>query len=127
MRWLWAVPAVLCGAALGLAGLAVHRHAVWIAGWPLPWGAVLGVAAPTAVGLGLRRRTPALLGFLLGWLLLVTAALSDGPGGDFVLLSDPLGWGFLAASVLLIAVVLAVGATSRGRAASRGGARRTPA
>jgi len=113
MRWWWALPGVLLGAGVGLAGLVVHRHALWVAGWPVPWGALLGVAAPTVIGLGLRRRTPLLLGYLLGWFLLVMVALATGPGGDFMLLSDVLGWGFLAASLLLMGVVLVAGARAR--------------
>ena len=113
MRWWWALPAVLLGAGVGLAGLVVHRHAFWLAGWPVPWGALLGVAAPTVIGLGLRRRTPLLLGYLFGWFLLVMVALATGPGGDFMLLSDMLGWGFLAASLLLMGIVLVAGARAR--------------
>lgn len=113
MRWWWALSAVLLGAGVGLAGLVVHRHAFWVAGWPVPWGALLGVAAPTVIGLGLRRRTPLLLGYLLGWFLLVMLALATGPGGDFMLLSDVLGWGFLTASVVLMGVVLVAGARAR--------------
>jgi hypothetical protein len=115
MRWLWALPAVLLGGLLGVAALAVHRHAVWVGGWPLPWGVLLAVAAPAAVGVVLRRRPAALLGFLLGWLVLVLAALGDGPGGDFLLLSDVLGWGFLGASLVLIAAVLLLGAAATHR------------
>jgi hypothetical protein len=113
MRWWWALPAVLLGAGVGLAGLVVHRHAFWAAGWPVPWGALLGVAAPAVIGLGLRRRTPLLLGYLFGWFLLVMVALATGPGGDFMLLSDMLGWGFLAASLVLMGIVLVAGARAR--------------
>jgi hypothetical protein len=113
VRWWWVLPAVPLGAAVGLAGLVVHRHALWVGGWPLPWGAALAVAAPAAVGIGLRGRPSALVGYLLGWLSAVTAALGEGPGGDFVLLSDVLGWGFLGVTLPVIAAVLAVGAASR--------------
>ena len=117
MRWWWAPPGVLVGALVGVAALAVQRHAVWLGGWPLPWGALLSVAAPTAVGLALRARPAQLHGFLFGWLLMVLGALGDGPGGDFLLMSDVLGWGFLGGSLLLITVVLLLGAaaTHRGR------------
>jgi hypothetical protein len=125
MRWWWALPAVLLGAGIGLTGLVVHRHAFWVAGWPVPWGALLGVAAPTVIGLGLRRRTPLLLGYLLGWFLLVMVALATGPGGDFMLLSDMLGWGFLAASLALMGVVLVAGARARRDADSPAASSRT--
>lgn len=115
MRWLWALPAVLGGGLVGVAALAVHRHALWVGGWPVPWGVLLAVAAPTAVGLALRPRPAALLGFLLGWLLPVLGALGDGPGGDFLLMSDVLGWGFLGASLVLITVVLLLGAAATHR------------
>ncbi|MGH3317653.1 MAG: hypothetical protein ACRDO0_16055 [Nocardioidaceae bacterium] len=130
MRWWWALPAVLLGAGVGLAGLVVHRHAFWVANWPVPWGALLGVAAPTVIGLGLRRRTPLLLGYLFGWFLLVTVALATGPGGDFMLMSDVLGWGFLSASLVLMAVVLIAGARARrdaDRSTERSRAQRTAA
>jgi hypothetical protein len=113
MRWWWALPAVLLGAGVGLAGLVVHRNALWLGGWPLPWGALLGVGAFTVIGFGLRRRAPLLLGYLLGWMLLVLGALATGPGGDFMLLSDMLGWGFLTASLFLAGVVLVAGARAR--------------
>lgn len=96
-----------------MAALVVHRHAVWVEGWPIPWGALLAVAAPVAVGLGLRGEPPALLGFLLGWVAVVLAALGDGPGGDFLLLSDVLGWGFFAAAAIATAVVLGLGLRPR--------------
>lgn len=115
MRWLLVPLSALLGVAVGLTALAVHRDAVWVGAWPLPWGAVLAVAAPTALGLVLRRRPPVLLAFLLGWLATVLGALASGPGGDFLLMSDALGWSYLVGSVLLIAVMLAVG----GRATRR--------
>jgi hypothetical protein len=113
MRWVWLFPSILLGGCVGVSAVAVHREAVWVGGSPLPWGAVLAVAAPTAVGLALRRHTAVLLGFLLGWLFTVLGALAEGPGGDFLLLSDPIGWGFLAASVLMVVLVLAAGAAAR--------------
>jgi hypothetical protein len=122
VRWWWVPPAVVLGAAVGLTGLVVHRHALWLEGWPLPWGLALAVAAPAAVGVGLRGRQPAQLGYLLGWLSVLTVALEEGPGGDFVLLSDVLGWGFLGVTMPVIAVVLGVGAVPRRR--SREGAAR---
>lgn len=106
MRWLWALPALTLGAGVALAGVLVHRHAVWVDGWPLPWGGLLAVAAATALALRLLGHAPALMGFVVGWVLVLTWALSDGPGGDFVLLSDVLGWGFLGVSVVLAAAVL---------------------
>jgi hypothetical protein len=113
MRWWWALPAALLGAGVGLAGLVVHRDALWFAGWPLPWGALLAVAAPTVVGIRLRRRAPLLLGYLAGWFALVMVALVTGPGGDFMLLSDVLGWGFLVTSLALMGFVLVMGARAR--------------
>ena len=117
MRWWWAPPAALLGGVVGLVGLVVHRHALWLpGGWPLPWGLGLAVAAPVALGLALRGRNPALLGFLLGWAVPVLFALGDGPGGDFWLMSDVLGWGYLAATVLAIAVALVAGTAAAGHA-----------
>ncbi|MDQ4007092.1 MAG: hypothetical protein M3211_03210 [Actinomycetota bacterium] len=113
MRGWWALPAALLGGVVGLVALVVHRHAVWLpGGWPVPWGVALAVATPTAVAVAMRGRNPALLGFLLGWALPVLVALGDGPGGDFLLMSDVLGWGYLVSTVLAIAVVLVVATAS---------------
>jgi hypothetical protein len=65
------------------------------------------------VGLRLRRRAPLLLGYLAGWFALVMVALVTGPGGDFMLLSDVLGWGFLVTSLALMGFVLVMGARAR--------------
>ena len=116
MRWLWAIPAVLFGGLVGLEALVVHRDAVWVGAVPLPWGALLGIAAPTAVGIALRGRPPLLIGFLVGWLLVLWRALGGGAGGDFVLMNDVVGWGFLGANLLVFGVVMfAVGASQRSR------------
>jgi hypothetical protein len=117
MRWLWAIPAVLFGGLVGLEALVVHRDAVWVGAVPLPWGALLAIAAPTAVGIALRNEPALLLGFLAGWLLILMRALGGGAGGDFVLMNDVVGWGFLGANLLVFGVVMfAVGATRRTRA-----------
>jgi hypothetical protein len=116
VRWVLLLPGLALGGLVGVSALAVHREALWTGGGPLPWGGLLAVAAPTALGLALRRRTPVLLGFLLGWLAMVLGALVEGPGGDFLLMSDVLGWGFLGASVVMIGVLLAVGAAAYRRA-----------
>jgi len=116
MRWFWAIPAVLFGGLVGLEALVVHRDALWVGAVPLPWGALLAVAAPTAVGIVLRDRPPLLLGFLAGWLLVLWRALGGGAGGDFVLMNDVVGWGFLGANLVIFGVVMfAVGATRRTR------------
>jgi hypothetical protein len=60
----------------------------------------------------LRRLPAVLLGFLLGWLAPVLGALGGGPGGDFLLMSDVLGWGFLGASLLMVAGGLMFGAAA---------------
>ncbi len=93
---------------------------------------VLGAALSTVAGIGLFRfpdqlsrmhagTKPQVLG-----LLLVLVALATGPGGDFMLLSDLLGWGFLVTSLLLMGVVLVAGARAR-RPAERSGAERPAA
>lgn len=116
MRWLWAIPAVLLGGLVGMEALVVHRDAVWVGAFPLPWGALLALAAPTAIGIALRDRPPLLLGFLVGWLLVLWRSLGGGPGGDFVLMNDVLGWGFLGANLVIFGVVMfTVGATRRTR------------
>jgi hypothetical protein len=113
MRWWWAVPAALLGGVVGVAALAVHRHAVWFDGLPLPWGLALAVAAPAAAVVCVRAWQPVQLGFLLGWLMTVLAALTTGPGGDFLLMSDVLGWGFLGASLVIGLMLFLVAAIRR--------------
>jgi hypothetical protein len=116
MRWLWAIPGVLVGGLVGLEALVVHRDALWLGAVPLPWGALLAIATAAAIGVALRGRPPLLLGFLAGWLLVLWRALGGGAGGDFVLMNDVVGWGFLGANLLLFGVVMfVVGATRRSR------------
>jgi hypothetical protein len=116
MRWLWAIPAALFGGLVGLDALVVHRDAVWVGAVPLPWGALLAVAALVAIGIMLRDWPPLLLGFMAGWLLVLWRALDGGPGGDFVLMNDVVGWSFLGANLLVFGVVMfAAGATRRTR------------
>jgi hypothetical protein len=120
MRWLLAIAALLLGGLVGLAALVVHRDAVWVGAVPLPWGAVLAVATPTAIGIALRRRPALLLGFLGGWLLIIWAAIGGGPGGDFLLMNDVLGWGFLGANLLIFGIVMFAAGAAR-RADARAG------
>lgn len=119
LRLLWTLPAALLGAALSLLGMVVHRQATWLDDFPLPWGVLLAVAAPAAVALVLRGCAPAFVGFLLGWLVALTLAVAGGPGGDYFLMADVLGWSYLGADFVVIGLVAGMGAASNRRRLER--------
>lgn len=84
---------LLTGAVTGLATVAVHQ--VW-------WGMLLAVAGTLLALRALAPGWPTRLPFALGWAGLVGWVAPTRPEGDFVLSSDPGGYGVL----LLAAVVL---------------------
>ena len=89
--------------AIGIAGVVVALLACWVSRgvWrpgslALPWGGALGIAG-SASGVWLARAWTSAAGFATaaGWLLGIAYVLPGGPGGDFVLVNDWLGNGFL--------------------------------
>ncbi|MDQ3627786.1 MAG: hypothetical protein M3419_03055 [Actinomycetota bacterium] len=110
------------GAAAGFAtavcGLVTYRH-VWRDGpVPLPWGLVLALATVVVVvrAAALVGGSPGGLGVAAGWFSATLWLQSPGPGGDFLLVSDALGYGFLYAGMLLVAGAVVTGSrTGRNR------------
>ncbi len=108
------------GAAVGFAtavcGLLVYRH-VWRDGpVPVPWGLVLALSTLVVVvrAAALVGGPAAVLGAAAGWFGAVLWLQSPGPGGDFLLVSDALGYGFLYAGTLLVLLAGVLG-TRTGR------------
>jgi len=109
------------GLAVGLAtavcGLVTYRH-VWRDGpVPLPWGLVLALVTVAVVvrAAGLVAGPPALVGVAGGWFGAVLWLQTPGPGGDFLLVSDALGYGYLYAGMLLVVLAVVAGLVSAGR------------
>lgn len=110
------VAAVLAGSGTAVCGLVIHRH-VWRDGpVPVPWGLLLALATAVLVvrAVALVTGPPAGLGAAAGWFGTVLWLQTPGPGGDFLLVSDALGYCFLYAGMLLVAVT-AVTTTRTGR------------
>ena len=97
--------ALLLGAAVALAAVAVHRSA----GAGLPWGLLLALAATFATAWWLRgSRWPRLaVSYAAGWLALFAVVVVGRPEGDYALASDLLGYTLMGASLLLVLVALA--------------------
>jgi hypothetical protein len=119
MRPLRHAAAVLLGAAVALACVAVHRSTLG----RLPLGLVLAVATTLMVARALRSssapRTAA--SYSLGWLLLLGLVLAGRPEGDYALASDLDGYALIVTGFVLL--VVAVSAFAAGDTHAR--ARRT--
>lgn len=106
------------GAVLGLASLLVHREALRVAGVPLPWGLLLGLATTYAVITALAA-TPAGLrgsaGCGIGWFLLVLATQRSRPEGDFLVAGDWLGTSFVLGGMAVVAVAVVRAGTRASR------------
>lgn len=96
--------------AIGIAGVVVALLASWVSRgvWrpgslALPWGAALGIAG-SGSGVWLARVWTAGAGFAAaaGWLVGIAYLLPGGPGGDFILINDWLGNGFLLLGSLVV-------------------------
>ena len=98
MRVFAALGAVLVGAGLAVAGVAVHRLTWRAGGVVMPWGLVLAVATPLACAVAVRQLGGGRLGplaLVLGWVLALGVVLGGRPEGDFAVAADALGWAFL--------------------------------
>lgn len=97
LRTLGLLALVLLGAFAGLAGVVVSRQGVDAFGVRLPYGLVLAVVATALLfregGIALGR--PGALAAIVGWAILVVAALWPKPEGDIVVGGDLLGAGFV--------------------------------
>ena len=100
----------LLGAAVALAGLAVHRRA-------FPAGLLLAMLASYATSWWLftsaRRRTAAT--YAAGWLVVLAAAVVGRREGDFVLAGDLAGYAFIVVGLghVVVAVVALAGSRPR--------------
>lgn len=102
---------VAAGLASAVCGLVTYRH-VWRDGpVPLPWGLLLALCTAAVVVHTAAQLAgpPTVLGAAAGWFGTVLWLQSPGPGGDFLLVSDALGYGFLYAGMLLVVVAVATG------------------
>jgi len=73
-----------------------------------PWGLILGGVVLVVFAVALRMLFPSRLGIGLGMggAFVAVTALSTELGRGYVILSDPLGWGLLAITVLVFLVGL---------------------
>jgi hypothetical protein len=103
MRVLWHAGAVLLGAAVSLASVAVYRTAVL----QIPVGLVLALAATFSVPWALvqtpgnRRLTTS---YAAGWLAVFGLVLFGRPEGDYALAGDFDGYALMAAGFLLVVI-----------------------
>jgi hypothetical protein len=105
-RHWWSRAAVALGIALSglFVGIAVGvQHRLYA-----PWGLVLGVVIYAIYALALRLIHPGRLALALGMggAFVSVTALSTELGRGYVVLSDPLGWGLLAATVVVFLIAL---------------------
>lgn len=112
----WRTAGVLAGGvAVGVAtatcGLVVYRH-VWRDGpFPAPWGLVLALATVVVAvrAAALLAGPPGGLSTAAGWFGAMLWLQTPGPGGDFLLVSDALGYGFLYGGMLLVGIAVVTG------------------
>ncbi len=99
----------------GLAAVVVALLAAWVSrgvwrtsGATIPWGLALGIAG-SASAVWLAKAVARSLGFAVaaGWIVGMGIVIVGGPGGDVILLSDGLGYGFLVFGTA--AVIIAAG------------------
>lgn len=116
MRAAGLVAAAAVGSALAVLASVLHRMVWRSSSLTLPWGLALGVAASVlggiAAGVLLGRRAGTLT-LATGWVLTLYWLLRGRPEGDYLVAADPLGWGFLAASVGAMAVLVGASLTAR--------------
>lgn len=105
-RFLHHLAALLVGALVAVAALAVHRSV-------FPLGLLLAVVTTYAVPWWLLRgpvpRSAA--SYSVGWLVVLAVAVTGRPEGDFVLAQDLRGFSLMVAGIGLV-VVAVVGVTA---------------
>ncbi|MFW6775816.1 hypothetical protein ACOACO_16145 [Nocardioides sp. CPCC 205120] len=112
-----ALPALLLGAGLLLAGALTGAAAVVVTGHD--WGLPLVVAATVAALVAVPTRRGTVVPFVLGWVAPVLLALRTRPEGDYLVAGDVRGYALLAVTFLVALVGVVVLATG-------GAVRRTP-
>jgi len=113
VRALLHVVAVLVGAGVSVASVAVHR----VEAVGLPVGLLLAVAATFAVVWAMwqvrdARRLPT--SYALGWLVPFGHLLAGRPEGDFVVVAGLTGYVLMLTAILLLCVGVAAVARPRG-------------
>ena len=98
--------ALLLGAVVALASVAVHRDAAG----PLPWGLVLALGATFAVpwalaGVPGQRRL--VTSYALGWVVLLGLVVTGRPEGDYAVAGDLPGYALMTAGLVLVVLGLA--------------------
>lgn len=94
----------LGGAVLCVAGIAVHRQRTG----GVPWGIVLVLVTVfvVATACGLLAERPGTVLFSLGYVVLLLLVLGQRAEGDYLIASDPLGYGFLLGSVIVLGIAV---------------------
>ena len=99
------VGALLLGAAVAVASLAVHRDP--LAG--LPAGLVFVAVVSLYVGWVLRQVTPTgrvAVSYCVGWLAVLGYVLLGRPEGDFLVAADLEGYGLIVVGLLVVVVLV---------------------
>lgn len=89
------------GAIVGVVGTGVHRLNV-------PWGLVLALLVVASAGVLVRAWAGVRGMLLLATLLLVTVVVmgQPGPGGDLLIVAQPVGYVWYASALVVVAVGL---------------------
>lgn len=97
----------LAGAVVVAVCAGLVSRQVWRPGGVLvPWGLALSIGGSVSF-VGVARLAGRWMGFVAAgaWLFVVFGGLLSGPGGDYVVMEDFLGWGFLLAASAAVLVV----------------------
>lgn len=118
MKALAALGLLVCGAATGIATVALHQ---------LLWGLVLSFAATLAAVLALPPGWWSRLAFVVGWDAMVGWLTVPRPEGDYVLSSDLPGYAVLGLGLVLLVLGIATLPRPASRAPATTTGRRTQA
>ena len=93
--------ALLLGAVVALAAVAVHRDG----SSGLPWGLALAAAGSVCtawwlLGAASSRTT---VSYAVGWLVVFTVAVLGRPEGDYAVAADVRGYGLMVSALLVLA------------------------
>ncbi len=105
----------LLGLAVGVAAVFLHRSAA---------GLVLGLGTTVLTMRALRHwAPPAVVGFAVGWLAVLLAALGGREEGDLAVATDTVGWVLVGGGGVVLVTAILWGGTprERSRAGSVGG------
>jgi hypothetical protein len=105
IRLLGHAGALVLGAAVGVASVAVHRDQV--AGFPA--GLVFVAVVSVCVAWALRLVFPAgrfAASYCLGWLVVLGYVVAGRPEGDFAIAGDLPGYGLLVVALVMVAAMV---------------------